>query len=126
MLGNEPVHGSVKLGSPKMILLQESNDFAFLPILAKAGPLDKDGRSALNCRDRIPFEGNPKTPEQGPMRFNLLRGSFATRHIVVLPRTTSRAWAREPKTRSETPKAFGAQDGLLLGGEINLLGYRNS
>eukprot|EP00972_Heterocapsa_arctica_P062256 9178025-Heterocapsa_arctica.AAC.1 len=60
------------------------------------------------------------------MRFDLLHGSFATRHFVVFPRTTSRAGAREPKTSRETPKAFRAQDSCLLGGEVNLLSDRNS
>eukprot|EP00972_Heterocapsa_arctica_P107184 15791069-Heterocapsa_arctica.AAC.1 len=100
---------------------QECNHLRFVPIFAAAGPLNKDRGPTLDSRRSNLFEGIPKTSEKLPVSQDLLHSVRTTRHVVVLPRATSRARAREPETRSKAPKIVRADDFCLLGGEVDLL-----
>eukprot|EP00972_Heterocapsa_arctica_P102797 15151459-Heterocapsa_arctica.AAC.1 len=55
------------------------------------------------------------------MTLNLLHGSLSALHVVILPRPTSRARAREPEAAGETPKVVSAESCSFLGSEVNLL-----
>eukprot|EP00972_Heterocapsa_arctica_P016602 2450343-Heterocapsa_arctica.AAC.1 len=52
-------------------------------------------------------------------------GGGSASHVVVLPRSTARAWARKPKTAGKVPQVVGARNRSLLRGKIDLLSDRD-
>eukprot|EP00972_Heterocapsa_arctica_P057986 8554982-Heterocapsa_arctica.AAC.1 len=68
------------------------------------GPDNNDRRPAGNSRYSNRFEDISKHPENLPVSLNLSNGGSPASHVVILPRTTTRARAREPQTAGEVPK----------------------
>eukprot|EP00972_Heterocapsa_arctica_P102771 15148408-Heterocapsa_arctica.AAC.1 len=52
----------------------------------------------------ICFKDVPELIEQIPVSLDLGNSGGASRHVEILPRTTARAWTREPKATCEVPQ----------------------
>ncbi len=103
MTGHETVHTTVKLRKLKSIFAKESDDFTFLPICATAWPFDEDRRTAMDSRYSNLLKDQPKHAKLFPMPEDFFDGFRSASHVIVLPRATARARAREPQTMGRTP-----------------------